>query len=155
VGLSSPHIRSAGPDDLDTIIGFQQAMAAETEDKALDEMVVAEGVRRLFEMPDAGFYLVAEVDDEVAASLMVTPEWSDWRNGWFWWVQSVYVAAPYRRQGVYRALYDAVKTRAADAPDVRGFRLYVERENQNARSTYEALGMFETAYRLYEEGADT
>ena len=148
------HVRAARTDDLDAIVGFQQAMAAETEDKALDGTVVAEGVRRLLDMPGAGFYLVAEVDDRVVGSLMVTHEWSDWRNGWFWWVQSVYVTAPYRRRGIYRALYEAVKVRATDAPDVRGFRLYVERENRNARSTYEALGMFETAYRLYEQGAE-
>ena len=149
----SPSVRDAGLDDLPHIVDFQLALARETEDKPLDPETVTEGVRRLHAMPQAGFYLVAELDDVVAGSLMVTPEWSDWRNGWFWWVQSVYVAAPFRRRGVYRALYDAVKSRARAAPDVLGFRLYVERNNDGARSTYERLGMVETEYRLYEEGA--
>ena len=96
-------------------------------------------------------YLVAEQGDEIVGSLMVTTEWSDWRNGFFWWVQSVYVRPEFRRQGVYRALYTEVRIHAKAQPDVCGIRLYVENENEGAQKTYEALGMKKTGYRLYEE----
>ncbi len=144
-------VRRASQADADTLVRFNCAMAHETEDKGLDAEVVERGVRGLFERPDHGFYLVAERDGDVAGSLMVTPEWSDWRDGFFWWVQSVYVQADHRRTGVYSALYEAVRTRARAASDVCGIRLYVERENTGAREVYSRLGMEETAYRLYEE----
>jgi ribosomal protein S18 acetylase RimI-like enzyme len=100
-----------------------------------------------------GFYLVAEAaDGQVAGSLMVTTEWSDWRNGRFWWIQSVYIQPDWRRRGVFRALYRHLTEIAEDEPDVCGFRLYVERENAAAQATYRALGMHEGVYRVYERG---
>ena len=126
-------------------------MARETEEKEVSTEVAEAGVAGLFERPGAGFYVVAERGGEVAGSLMVTPEWSDWRNGWFWWVQSVYVRPEHRRAGIYRALYEHVRLDAAGTPDVCGLRLYVERENEGARAVYQRLGMEETSYRLYEE----
>ncbi|MDF1702208.1 MAG: GNAT family N-acetyltransferase, partial [Planctomycetota bacterium] len=102
------------------------------------------------ERPAHGFYLVAERSGTTAGSLMITPEWSDWRGGFFWWIQSVYVAPDHRRTGVYRALYDQVQAYAQEADDVIGIRLYVERENEGAREVYRRLGMEETPYRLYE-----
>lgn len=144
------HVRSATPADAPTIAGFQEAMAAETEDKPLDPAIVLAGVEGLFARPAHGFYLVAERQGAVAGSLMVTPEWSDWRGGFFWWIQSVYVHPEHRRGGVYRALHEAVLSRAADDGDVIGVRLYVERENEGARAVYRRLGMDETPYRLYE-----
>lgn len=144
-------IRTATPDDAATIAGFNAAMAQETEGKPLDPDTVRAGVDRLIDDPSRGFYLVAEQAGTVVGSLMITTEWSDWRNGTFWWVQSVYIRPEARRQGVYSALYRAVKERAAAAGTVCGIRLYVERSNAVARQTYQALGMTETSYRLYEE----
>jgi len=143
-------VRDATPNDVDTLVEFACAMATETEDKALPRDTVHKGVSHLLVHANAGFYLIAEQDGVTAGTLMVTTEWSDWRNGTFWWIQSVYVAPAARRQGVYRALYQAVQQRAETHDDICGYRLYVERENTNARKTYEALGMSATTYRLYE-----
>jgi ribosomal protein S18 acetylase RimI-like enzyme len=144
-------VRFATPDDAGIIAGFNQAMALETENKVLPDEVINTGVRTLMDNPRDGFYVVAEVDGAVAASLMVTSEWSDWRNGFFWWIQSVYVDEAYRRQGLYSAMYRFVKQEAGKRADICGFRLYVEQENVNAQRTYEYLGMERTAYFLYEE----
>lgn len=146
----SVQVRRATRADAEQIAAFQEAMAVETEDRPLDPAVIRAGVEGLFARPEHGFYLVAERAGEVAGSLMVTPEWSDWRGGFFWWVQSVFVRAEHRRAGVYRALYEHVHAQAVQAEDVIGIRLYVERENTGARATYERLGMHETHYRLYE-----
>ena len=146
------HVRPGTADDVDVIARFQEAMAAETEDKPLDPAVVRAGVRGLLDRPEHGFYLVAQRGDAAAGSLMVTPEWSDWRGGFFWWIQSVYVDPDHRRTGVYRALHEAVRAQAAAHGEVIGIRLYVERENDGARAVYARLGMEETPYRLYEEG---
>jgi GNAT superfamily N-acetyltransferase len=143
-------IRPAGDHDVPTLVAFNRAMAAETETKALDPARLERGVRGLLARPEAGFYLVAEADGGVLGSLLVTPEWTDWRDGWFWWIQSVYVAPDARGQGVYRALHEEVARRARETGGVRGLRLYVERGNEVARRVYEHLGMSETAYRLYE-----
>ena len=143
-------VRHAEPRDADVLVTHNCAMAHETEGKALDPAVVTRGVRGLFERPDHGFYVVAEREGAIAGSLMVTFEWSDWRDGFFWWIQSVYVDPAQRRTGVYRALYDEVSTAARAAGGVRGLRLYVERENASARAVYGRLGMDETSYRLYE-----
>jgi ribosomal protein S18 acetylase RimI-like enzyme len=113
--------------------------------------VIGAGVRTMIDNPQMGFYLVVELDNGIQASLMVTTEWSDWRNGLFWWIQSVYVRPQYRRQGLYRELYARVKELAEQEPAVCGFRLYVERENDAAQQTYRSLGMTETEYRIFEE----
>jgi GNAT superfamily N-acetyltransferase len=145
-------VRRATADDAETIARFNEAMAEETEGKPLDPDTVRSGVRAMMEAPDdRGFYLVAERDGRIVGSLMITTEWSDWRNGMFWWIQSVYVRPEARRQGVYSALHGQVRQRAATDEEACGLRLYVERRNRSARETYEALGMSETAYRLYEE----
>jgi ribosomal protein S18 acetylase RimI-like enzyme len=144
-------IRRAEAAEADVIAGFNIAMAHETEGKRLLPEVVARGVRRLLAEPALGFYLVAVAQGEVVAALMVTTEWSDWRNGRFWWLQSVYVRPAWRRRGVFRALYAHVTAAAAAEPDVCGFRLYVERENRAAQATYRALGMHETDYLLLEQ----
>lgn len=145
------HVRLARPDDADTIADFNLRMAHETEHKRLRPDVLGAGVRRMLADPALGFYLVAEAEGAIVASLMVTTEWSDWRNGRFWWIQSVYVVAPWRRRGVFRALYEEVKARSVAQGDVCGYRLYVERDNANAQATYQALGMTETDYRIMEE----
>ncbi len=144
-------VRLATADDAETLIGFAREMAMETEGKGLDVSVISAGIKAMLAKPHLGFYLVAESGGQVAGGLMVTTEWSDWRNGLFWWIQSVYVRPENRRQGVYRVLYDAVQTRAAAEPNVCGFRLYVERENVSAQKVYESLGMVETHYTMYEQ----
>ena len=144
-------IRIAESRDAAFIVECNTAMALETEDKALDRGLLSQGVRGLLENPQWGFYLVAESKGAPAGCLLITTEWSDWRNGLFWWVQSVYVKPAFRRQGVYRGLYGHVKTLARSQKNVIGFRLYVEKDNAAAQKAYRALGMSETDYRLFEE----
>ncbi len=147
----SIRIRSARAEDLETIVSFQIEMAKLTEAKALSRERVTQGVQAVLEDKDRGFYLVAELKGRVAGSLLVTREWSDWRAGWFWWIQSVFVSASARRQGLYRALHSEVRTLAAKTPNVVGLRLYVECENKRAMEVYRRMGMEETSYRLYED----
>ena len=132
-------------------MAFNAAMAMETEQKALQPRVLRSGVSRLLLDPALGRYVLAMQGTTIAGALMLTTEWSDWRNGLFWWIQSVYVLPSMRRLGVYRALHEHVRDAAKNTPEVCGIRLYVERENHNAQQTYLALGMHETVYRLYEE----
>ena len=144
-------IRTATPEDVDALVEFNQAMALETEGKRLDTDVLRAGVSSVFADEKKGFYVVVEHEGVVAAGLMVTTEWSDWRNGWFWWIQSVYVRPEHRGGGLYGRMYDFVKDRAAEAGNVCGFRLYVEKENEKAQRVYEKLGMERTYYLMYEE----
>ena len=137
--------------DVTSLVKFNQLMAWETEQKQLDEDILTKGVSALIVDGNKGFYLVAEQNDIVVGSLMVTTEWSDWRNGVFWWVQSVYITPDFRRQGIYAQLYAQVKTIAEQQQNVCGFRLYVEKENLIAQQTYESLGMQPTHYLMYEE----
>lgn len=144
-------VRPATAEDAGLLVSFNQAMAEESEDKGLDTATLRRGVEHLLGHPRDGFYLVAERDGEVAGSLMVTYEWSDWRNGRFWWIQSVYVLPAQRRHGVYRAMHRHVRELTREDAQACGLRLYVEHENTGAMATYRSLGMIETHYRLYEE----
>lgn len=144
-------IRLATRKDAPVLAEFNTAMALETENKNLHPEVVSRGVENLLANPDLGFYLVAEAEQEPVGALMVTTEWSDWRNGVFWWIQSVYVRPHWRRKGVFRLLYQQVKELAGKDSSVCGFRLYVERENITAQRTYQAVGMEQTPYRMFEE----
>ena len=144
-------IRLASGDDAKVLIEFNSAMALETEGKQLLPEVIGAGVAALLDNPACGFYVVAEAEGRVVGSLMITKEWSDWRNGNFWWLQSVYVRPALRRQGVYKELYRHVQELAANDPAACGFRLYVERENRHAQTAYRALGMIETRYCVFEE----
>jgi ribosomal protein S18 acetylase RimI-like enzyme len=144
------NIRLACPEDLDVLVTFNRAMALETEGKNLILEVITRGVANLLAQPQRGFYVIAEIDGAKAGSLMITNEWSDWRDGDFWWIQSVYVKPEFRKLGVYRAMYAFVQSMAMEKPNVCGFRLYVERENVNAQKTYVSLGMQETHYNIYE-----
>lgn len=148
---SQPQIHQATQDERDILVQFQIAMAQESEDKGLQAAVLERGIQHLLDHPAEGFYLVAEIDGTTAGGLMVTFEWSDWRNGRFWWIQSVYVDTKFRRRGIYRALHDWVRSAAMADTDACGIRLYVERENRSAQATYQALDMTETNYRLFEE----
>ncbi len=143
-------IRAAVPTDRDTIVEFNAAMALESEGLTLNNETLRAGVAAALYDSAKAFYLLAEVADRPVGQLMVTTEWSDWRNGWIWWVQSVYVKLERRRQGVYRQLYHRLLEMAAARGDIRGTRLYVMRENAVAKRTYESLGMSHSEYDLYE-----
>ena len=144
-------IRRATAHDAQVLTEFNVAMALETEGKELLPEVIGAGVRALLAAPAAGFYVLAEQGERIVGGLMVTKEWSDWRNGNFWWIQSVYVRPESRRRGIYKALYRHVQDLAASDPAVCGFRLYVERDNSAAQGVYAALGMKATRYLVFEE----
>lgn len=150
MNLNSTIIRSAGPDDISEIAQFNIAMAQETEERQLDPETIQSGVSGVIQNHAHGFYLIAERDQVAVGSLLITFEWSDWRNGTLWWIQSVYVKPEHRRTGVFKALYDAVIARARAAKSVRGIRLYVEQENLDAQSVYQKLSMQKTPYQMFE-----
>ncbi|MFO7847463.1 MAG: GNAT family N-acetyltransferase [Balneolaceae bacterium] len=143
-------VRESKSEDIETLVQFNIALASETESKHLDPERVTSGVKSLFKKPEFGFYLVAETESRVVGSLMITYEWSDWRNGLFWWIQSVYVLPGYRRRGVYSAMHKFIRKLAEEHPDACGIRLYVENENRAAQNTYHQLGMKETYYKMFE-----
>ncbi|HUK81501.1 MAG TPA: GNAT family N-acetyltransferase [Verrucomicrobiae bacterium] len=145
-------IRQATVRDVDAIARNNIALARESEDKQLDPATVQCGARALLDDSSKGFYLVAERAGAVVGQLMITVEWSDWRNATFWWIQSVYVVPKARRQGVFRALYDHAVALAQSGKSVCGIRLYVESNNAAARRAYETLGMHRAAYDIYEAG---
>jgi len=145
------NIRIATPDEAVVLVEFNQAMALETEGKRLDAGTVKNGVKAVFADEKKGFYVVAEDDGTILGGLMVTLEWSDWRNGWFWWIQSVYIRPEARGQRIYSKLYEFLKRRAAEAGDVCGFRLYAETENHHAQAVYKKLGMSVPHYIMFEE----
>ena len=147
--MTSQLVRRARLEDVDVLVRFNQQLARETEGRELQEDTLRAGVRAIFEHPELAFYLVAVVQDRVVGCLMITQEWSDWRNGVFWWIQSVYVENAFRRQGIFRRLYEEVQSLAAQN-NVCGFRLYVEKDNEVAQQTYARLGMRETAYKMFE-----
>jgi len=143
-------IRRAAAGDAEMIARYNAAMALETEHIELDRKRLLAGVRAVLADAGKGFYLVAESADAVAGQMMVTYEWSDWRNGVFWWIQSVYVAPAWRRRGVFRSLYRHALEQARAAGNVCGLRLYVEAGNEAARRTYQELGMKKTVYEMFE-----
>jgi GNAT superfamily N-acetyltransferase len=143
-------IRNAQSRDLDLIASGNAAMALETEHRRLEPATVRAGVQAAFDEPGRGRYFVAEFDGRVVGQLMITFEWSDWRNGVFWWIQSVYVAPEARRQGVFRALYGHVERLAKETPGVCGLRLYVENDNIRAQQTYLGCGMVNAGYLVME-----
>jgi GNAT superfamily N-acetyltransferase len=142
--------REATNSDLDFIASGNAAMALETEHKVLDPATVRAGVQAAIDDPGRGRYFVAEVGGKVAGQLLVTYEWSDWRNGVFWWIQSVYVEPAARRMGVFRALYGHVERLARQTPGVCGLRLYVESDNMRAQQTYLGCGMVRAGYLVME-----
>ena len=142
-------IREACESDLSILIEYNRALAEESENLSLDKDILQLGIIKAMELKDCN-YFVAELNDDVVGQSMITSEWSDWRNGNLWWIQSVYVVPSSRRQGIFRALYEDVVSLAQGAGGVRGIRLYVEKDNRNAQAVYQKLGMSETAYRVFE-----
>ena len=143
-------VREATLDDAEMISNFQIAMAMETESFVLDKTTVSKGVKAVFEDEGKGKYFVAEKDSVVAGSLMVTCEWSDWRNKAVWWIQSVYIMPEYRGQRIFSKMYEKVRTIVESNTQVAGIRLYVDLTNHNAREVYKALGMNGEHYQLFE-----
>ena len=144
-------VRKAELADAAALVDFNQKMALETEGKHLEADVLRPGVNAVFADANKGFYVVAEDNGSIVGGQLVTFEWSDWRNKWFWWIQSVYIVPEARGKSVYSRLYEFVKAEAARKGDVCGFRLYVERENTHAITVYEKLGMKNSVYFMYEE----
>lgn len=148
--MSEVHYRDAVPGDAQAIIEFQYAMARETENLELDLPTLTRGVHALFADPSLGRYFIAVAENRPVASLMITYEWSDWRNGMVWWIQSVYVVPEFRRRGIYAGLYAHVKAMVDAEPSIRGIRLYVDNRNKAAQEVYARLGMEGEHYRVFE-----
>jgi GNAT superfamily N-acetyltransferase len=146
----SIHIRRATDADADRITEFNALLASETEHLELDLTRLHQGVRTLLADDSKGIYFLVELDGHVVGQLMITYEWSDWRNGTFWWLQSVYVEKSARGKGVFTTLYRYVESLARSDKDVCGFRLYVEKNNAHAQRTYSSFGMKKSQYELYE-----
>jgi GNAT superfamily N-acetyltransferase len=148
-------IRAANLDDVESIITFSAAMALETEKRQLNVARLREGTLSLLNTPSYGFFMVAEIGNgeqrRLIGQLMITYEWSDWRNGVFWWIQSVYVDPAWRRRGVFRRIHEAVVSQAKADVKVCGLRLYVEQDNHTAEAVYQRVGLKRSVYKVYEE----
>lgn len=143
-------VREGRREDALIITKYNRAMANETESKCLHTQTVLKGVQEGLARPEICRYFVAEIEGQVIGQAMITYEWSDWRNGTLWWLQSVYVHPDYRKQGVFRKLYQHIESLARKEPDVRGIRLYVEEKNRNGQSVYSKLGLTPAGYHVYE-----
>ena len=144
-------VRSASESDVDFIVESNAAMARETENRELDRETLNAGVSAVFADPGRGFYLIAEAGGDRGGCLLITTEWSDWRNGPIWWIQSVYVRPPWRGRKLYSHLHRSVLERAAEVGNVREVRLYVDRDNDHARNVYLKMGMTVSRYDLMEQ----
>lgn len=145
------NIRIATLKELDTLVSFQMAMALETEELVLDRPILSKGVEAALADPQKGVIYVAEMPGGiVAGSLMITFEWSDWRNGWIWWIESLYVLPEYRKQGVFHRLYEHIQALVRSDEQIKGIRLYVDKRNTRAQKVYEAIGMCGEHYTTYE-----
>jgi GNAT superfamily N-acetyltransferase len=147
-----PSVRPAVASDVAVIVEFNRRLALETENKILDPAILSAGVAAVLGDPGRGRYFVAEANGEVIGQTAITYEWSDWRNGWVWWLQSVYVRADARGKGVFRAIFEHIDAESKRAGYVVGIRLYVEHENRSAQETYRRLGFEEMHFYLYHLG---
>ncbi|SUZ58761.1 uncharacterized protein METZ01_LOCUS11615 [marine metagenome] len=143
-------IRKASNNDINTIVTFNYLMAKETETILLDKNIVKLGVKSVITDPSKAQYWIAENNNEIIGQLMVTYEWSDWRNGDMWWISSVYVTENFRRCGVFSALYKHIEHMAKENPGCCGIRLYIEKQNERAQKTYLSLGMNDAGYDVME-----
>jgi ribosomal protein S18 acetylase RimI-like enzyme len=143
-------IRNANREDASNILEFQLRLARETEDVSLDKLVVSQGIKAIFDDPGKGAYYVAEWNGQVVGCFLITFEWSEWRNGNVWWMQSVYVDMLHRRRGIFKKMYDHLLQVVATEPKVLGLRLYVDKSNLRAQKVYGALGMDGDHYTVYE-----
>ena len=143
-------VRRAKRGDIPYIIEFQKQMALETEDLTLDDQKIKKGVEAVFNDPEKGFYVVSTSNSQIVASMMITPEWSDWRNGYFLWIQSLYVIPSFRKQGVFRNMYQFIKQTIVESSNYLGLRLYVEENNNTAIDVYMNVGMKGSHYKMFE-----
>ncbi|MCI0426727.1 MAG: GNAT family N-acetyltransferase [Nitrospiraceae bacterium] len=152
--LDHLNVRLARPEDAAKIASFSAAMALETEGRRLDLDRLYDGTIALLKSPDRGFFMVAELeqadDRQLLGQLMITYEWSDWRNGEFWWIQSVYVDPVWRRRSVFRRMHETVMATAKTSPNVCGVRLYVGESNNAAQAVYRKLGLTPSSYAIFE-----
>lgn len=149
--MTSISIRLATPKDLPVLVGFQQQLASETENMTLDPKILTAGMQAMFNDPSRGCYYIAEVDGEVVGCHMITYEWSDWRNGMVYWLQSVYVKENFRKHGVFRAMFEALWKKIESDPGIVGLRLYADKTNSRAHKVYEAMGMNGDHYTVFEK----
>ena len=143
-------VRRAKRGDISYIIEFQKQMALETEDLTLDDQKIKKGVEAVFNDPEKGFYVVSTSNSQIVASMMITPEWSDWRNGYFLWIQSLYVIPSFRKQGIFRNMYQHIKQIVVETANYLGLRLYVEGNNNTAIDVYMNVGMKGSHYKMFE-----
>lgn len=143
-------VRKANREDISTIVNFQLNMAMETESMKLDKAIVNNGVTHVFNQPENGFYLVAIENNLVVGSMLLTPEWSDWRNATWLWIQSVYVGAEHRKKGVFKQLYMYIKDMVIKSQNYAGLKLYVDKDNKRAQEVYSKMGMDLSHYQLFE-----
>ncbi len=146
----SIHVRPAAPDDSQTIVDYQLALALETESLELHRPTVELGVAAVFDDPSKGSYWIAQCDGQIVGSLLTIAEWSDWRNGTVLWIHSVYIESQARRRGVFRKMYGHLRQQVETSDDLRGLRLYVDKTNHPAQRVYQSLGMTREHYEMYE-----
>ena len=144
-------VRPARTEDLEFLVENNQRMALETESKELDRDVLRQGIKRALAQSESCLYFVAEIKEKPVGQTMITFEWSDWRDGWIWWLQSVYVLSDYRNRGIFRMMYGHIKLAAHKGKNVRALRLYVKGTNFSGISVYKKLGMNSAGYLVYEE----
>ena len=144
-------IRPASELDLDLIIEYNARLAEETEGKTVDRDLLRSGVATLLADSTKGSYFLAEAEGKVIGQIMITFEWSDWRNGVFWWIQSVYVHSAFRQKGVFSRLFRHVESQARAVDNVCGLRLYVDKDNEQASAVYRKLGLDATRYEVMEQ----
>lgn len=143
-------VQKAIRENIPYIIEFQKQMALETENLTLGDQKISQGVKAVFNDPEKGFYIVSTSKSEVVASMMITPEWSDWRNGYFLWIQSLYVIPEFRKKGIFRKMYEYVKQTVIESENYLGLRLYVEENNKSAMDVYTNVGMKGSHYKMFE-----
>ena len=143
--------RLGRPEDAKVIVEFQQALAWESENLRLDPETCKKGVQAVFERPHLGQYYIAEFQEKKVGSLLIIPEWSDWRNGMVWWIHSVYVIPTHRKQGVFTQLYRMLQVKGEATEEFRGLRHYVDKTNTRAQTVYRNLGMTNHHYELFEK----
>lgn len=144
------NIRHAQTADLEILSSFQQQMAWETESLQLNPLTLQKGLLAVLNDSSKGVYFVIEDSTQVVGSLLITYEWSDWRNGMVWWIQSVYVLPEFRKQGVFKMLYHHIKSLVEKDPSICGLRLYVDKRNTRAQKVYQKIGMNGEHYQVFE-----
>lgn len=144
------HIQKAAPTHVDVLIDFQQRLAFESEEVQLSGETLRAGMNAMFTDPSKGSYYIAMEDDVIVGCHSVTFEWSDWRNGMVWWLQSVYVKESHRKKGIFKMMYDNIITIIKGQPELIGLRLYVDKSNTRAMKVYESMGMDGSHYTVYE-----